>query len=309
MLENLLYFIVSCIALAAAAVFLVKSLSRIARFLGISEFSAAFIIMAIATSLPELFIGISSALSNNSELSLGNIIGSNILNLTLITGIIILLGKKIRTTKEEIIDSYFMIASILLIIVLYSIGSTLSRIDGVILLAFFLVSSYRTLKKRKKYKEKLKRKEKSKFFYFIIFIISLAILFISSKYAVEYASLLAFDLNLPQIVIGLVLLSVATTMPELVFGISAAVLKHKEMGIGDEIGTVIVNSALILGVVSVIFPIKAASLPFFTSAAFLLITGFIVASFIKTGRELKMKEGVYLILLYVLFLIIEFFIR
>ena len=66
MLLNILYFVLSCVILIASGALLVKSLSKISRFLRISEFSAAFIIMAIATSLPELFVGISSALSNNS---------------------------------------------------------------------------------------------------------------------------------------------------------------------------------------------------------------------------------------------------
>ena len=87
-LLNLFYFGLSSIFLILSGVFLVKSLTKIAKFLGISEFSAAFIIMAFASSVPELFVGISSAISGNPGLSLGNVIGANILNLTLISGII-----------------------------------------------------------------------------------------------------------------------------------------------------------------------------------------------------------------------------
>ncbi len=312
MLENILYFILSCIALIAGGIFLVKSLSKIARFLRISEFSAAFIIMAFSTSLPELFVGISSALSNNPGLSLGNVIGANILNLTLITGVIILVSKEIKTTRKIGKDAYFMLVAIILIIVLYIVGKSLSRTDGIILLCFFFFNSYRILQKGKKYTEKIKIDEKegrSKLFYLLVFIIALVVLFVSSSYVVKYASYLAVDFNLPRIVIGLFLLSIATTLPELVFGISAARLKHKEMSIGDEIGTILTNSTLILGVVSIITPIEVSFLPFLTSSIFMFIAAFIFATFLITGRKFETLEGVSLILLYILFLIIEFFIR
>jgi len=311
MLENLLYFTLSCVVLIASGIFLVKSLSKIAKFLRISEFSAAFIIMAIATSMPELFVGISSAIAGSPELSLGNVIGANILNLTLITGIIILVSKEIKTNKKIGKDAYFMLAGIILIILLYMLGNSLSRIDGIILLAFFFINSYRVLKKRKKYPKKIKngQERKNKFQYLLIFLIALIGLFISSAFVVKYASNLAIDLNFPKIIIGLFLLSIATTLPELVFGISASKLKHKKMGIGDQIGTIIANSTLILGIVALISPIKVAFLPFLTSAIFMIIAAFIFLTFLITGKKFETLEGISLILVYVLFVIIEFFIK
>ncbi len=311
MIENIIYFALSCAVLIVSGVYLVKSLSKIARFLHISEFSAAFIIMAIATSFPELFVGISSGLSGNSALSLGNIIGANILNLTLITGIIILLSREIKTDKKIGKDGYFMLIGIILIIALFIIGKTLSRLDGVILLCFFFISSYRVLKKRKKYPKKIENGGgvQRKFIYLLIFLVALVCLFISSNYVVEYASALAIDFKFPQIIIGLFLLSIATTLPELVFGISASRLKHKEMSIGDQIGTIIVNSTLVLGVVAIISPITAVFAPFLISAIFMFIAGFLFLTFLITGRKFETIEGVSLILIYVLFVIIEFFIK
>lgn len=311
MLTNILYFILSCVVLIVSGSLLVKSLSKIARFLRISEFSAAFIIMAIATSMPELFVGVSSAISKIPELSLGNVIGANILNLTLIAGIIILVGKEIKTTKKIGKDAYFMLIAIILVILLYMVNKSLSRIDGIILLGFFIINSYRILKKRKKYPKKIKnnQEQKKKFLYLLIFLIALIGLFISSNYAVKYASALAVDLNLPKLIIGLFLLSIATTLPELVFGVSAVKLKHKEMGIGDQIGTIVTNSTLILGIVSIISPIKVAFMPFIVSAIFMFIAGFIFVTFLITGRKFETLEGISLILIYVLFVIIEFFIK
>jgi len=311
LLTNAIYFGISCLFLIASGTLLVKSLSMISRMLRISEFSAAFIIMATATSLPELFVGISAATQGNPALSLGNVIGANILNLTLITGIIILLSKEIKTNKKVEKDAYFMLFGIILIILLYIIGKTISRIDGVLLLGFFGLNFYRTLRKRKKFKKKIENgvSRKNKFLPLLIFIVAFIILVASSQFVVRYAQALAVDLALPQILIGLFLLSIATTLPELVFGISAAKMEHNEMGIGDEIGTILANSTLILGIVAILHPIEAVFLPFITSAIFMFIAAFVFTTFLITGRKLETLEGISLILLYVLFVIIEFFIK
>lgn len=311
-IENIVYFLLSSLVLVISGIFLVRSLTKISRFLGISEFSAAFIIMAFATSIPELFIGISSALSGNPSLSLGNVIGANILDLTLITGIIVLFAKKIKFKREKIGEELnIMLISIILLIFLFGIGKELSRIDGVILLGVFFIHVYRIFKKKKgQNKNKIKGGEKgSKSLWLAIFLMALVGLFISSSFVVSTASALALDFNFPSIVVGLFLLSFATTLPELVFGITASKLNHKSMAIGDQIGTVVANSTLILGVVAIIKPITAEFIPFIISGIFMFIAAFIFATFIKTGKKLESSEGISLILIYVLFIIIQLFIR
>jgi Ca2+/Na+ antiporter len=134
-------------------------------------------------------------------------------------------------------------------------------------------------------------------------------LFISSNFVVTYATEVANELNFPKILIGLFLLSIATTLPELTFGISASNLRHKEMAIGDQIGSVVTNTALILGIVALIHPITADFMPFLTSAIFMFVSAFIFVTFLRTGKRLERFEAVSLILLYVLFIVIEIFIR
>lgn len=311
MLTNILYFIVSCTVLIISAAYLVKSLVKIARFLRISEFTAAFIIMAFATSVPELFVGISSALSNAAPLSLGNVIGSSILHLTLIMGIFVLIGNgiKISSTKSEK-EIYFVLTSIILLILLYLIGMSLSRFDGSLLLGFFLYNSYRIFKKRKKYQKKFGKNNIQKTEIVIttsIFIISLFLLIFSSHFIVKYASMLANDLNIPSLLIGLFLLSFSTTLPEFAFGIRAIKMHHKELALGDLTGGVLTNLGLVIGLVAIISPITTSFLPFIISAIFLFVSAFIFTTFLESDKELGKNEGIALILLYILFLIIEIF--
>ncbi len=310
---NGLYFILSALVLVVSGGLLVKSLSKISRFLRISEFSAAFIIMALATSIPEMFVGISSALAGNPQLSLGNIIGANILDFTLIVGVVVLISKNINLKGKDVDkDIYLMMIAVTLVLVLYIIGNSLSRIDGIILVLFFIINVFYRLKRRGKYSKKYKKnhiKRISVVLNVFVFTLALILLFFSSKYLVEYASLLAIDFNLPQIVVGLFLLSIATTLPELVFGISASKMEHKGMSIGNLTGTILANSTLVLGLVAIISPIQAEFLPFLVSGLFMFICGFIFIAFAKSGKKLETIEGVGLILLYVLFVSIELFIK
>jgi cation:H+ antiporter len=269
--------------------------------------------MALATSIPELFVGISSALSNVPSISLGNVIGASILNLTLIMGIFILVGGGIKMNNGKVgKDIYYVLFSIILLITLFLIGQSLSRIDGLILLAFFVLNSYRMFQKRRKYEAKLRENNIKRLeivLNVVIFMIALVALFLSSGYAVKYASLLAIDFQLPEIIIGLFLLSIATTLPELILGVRAIKLGHKEMAIGDQTGTVLANIALIVGIVALISPIKAEFTPFFVSSIFLLISTFIFITFLKSEKELKIGEGIGLILLYVFFMIVQFLMK
>ncbi|MFH1307988.1 MAG: hypothetical protein ABIH72_03990 [archaeon] len=313
LVNNFIYFIISAAFVVVSGIYLVKSLTKISHFLRISEFTAAFIIIAVATSLPELFVGISSALQGTPAISLGNVIGANILDITIITGIFVLLGRGIKLNINRIgNDVYYMLGSVILVFILFFIGNSLSRIDGAILLGVFFINLIRMIRKRKQYPAtfidgRIKRWEIV--FYVFLFISSLILLFLSSSFAVKYASLIAIDLSLPEIMVGLFLVSLATTLPELVFGIEAVMMGHKGMSIGDQTGTVFTNLTLIIGVVALIHPITPDYLSFLVAGVFMFISAFIFTTFVYSGRRLDILEGVGLVLLYVAFAIIEFFIK
>ncbi len=311
LLLDLTYFFLACVVLVISGTGLVKTLTKIAQFLKLSEFVAAFIIMAAATSLPELFVGITSALAKKPALSFGNIIGANILDLTLVLGIIILTARGIKIKERGLKrDAMWMSFIAILPLILFMIGNSLSRFDGAILLLVFLAYSYRMLK-RQRSNERLKdgvgRYEIV--FAILLFVVCLVLLFISANFIVQYASKLAVELSLPPIMIGLFLISIGTTLPELTFGVRAAMLRHGEMALGDQIGTVIFNATFIIGLTALIYPISAAFTPFVIASAFLLLVSFLVITFIESGSVLGVKEGVFLILIYIFFIMVEFYMK
>jgi cation:H+ antiporter len=310
MLSNLIYFLIACSFLAGSAIILVKLLKKLAIILGITDFAAAFIIMAAATSLPELFVGITSAIAKTPSLSFGNILGADILDISLLLGVMIIAAGGIKTKEKGMKrDSIIMIIAVSLLPILYLIGNSISRIDGFILLSFYLTYTGFIIKTRKI--EKTKKQQKpgiiDSILTILLFIGCLGVLFLSSNSVVKYSTLLSSDLNLPPIVIGLFLISFGTTLPELSFGVSAALMKHGEMAIGDQVGTVIFNSTFIVGVTALIHPITTAFMPFFIASFFLLFLSLVYSRFISSSNNLTKKEGWILIGLYLIFLTIQFY--
>ena len=312
LITNILIFALACIVLVTSGTLLVKTLTKIAAFLKLSEFVVGFIIMAFATSIPELFVGITSAIAKNPALSLGNVIGANIINLTLVIGIAVLLGRGIKIeSRKTKTDALYMVFIAALPMVLMIIGGSLSRIDGIILLAAFALYARRILQQRKLFKKEVEDgiKRKEIISTTILFVFSLVLLFLSARFVVEYATVLSGDLALPPIIVGLFIISIGTTLPELTFGTRAVLAGHSEMALGNSIGSVIVNSTLVLGIASILCPITANILLFSVGAIFMVMIAFLFATFVESGNKLYIKEGISLILLYIFFVIIEFYIK
>ncbi len=311
LLINTALFLLSCIFLVIAGTGLIKSLLTIGAYFRLSEFVVAFIIMGVSTSISELFVGITSALKGIPSLSLGNVLGANILDLTLIAGLSIILGRQIKIKKKVIKrDSMLMILVAILPVVLMGIGNELSRIDGIILLFSFFFFYWHVIHHKKEFRH-TEHNHLSKYKIIsspIIFAASLIILFFSANYVVKYGTLIALNLNFPNILVGLFFVSLGTTLPELTFELRAMKSNHPELAFGDLMGSIVTNSSLILGVVALINPITANFYIFLTSAVFMIAMCFLFSAFVNSARITTM-HGITLILLYILFIIVELSIR
>jgi len=312
MMLNLLIFIAAIAVLVISGSIMVRSLAKIAAFLHISEYVIGFILLAFATSLPELFVGISSAINKSPSIILGTVIGSNIANLTIIIGIPILLarGLKIESKKTKN-DSLWMTGLAALPLVLMVIGNVISRIDGIILIVAFSIYIYKLIREGKQFSREIGDGISRKMIVITVFmfVISLILLYVSSDKVVEYAQLLAVDFAIPALFIGLFMIAIGTSLPELVAGISSVVHGYHDMGVGNIIGSVIANSTLVLGVSALIFPITSAFLLFIISISFMLVVAIIFTAFVEEGNKISWIQGIALILLYVFFLIVEFYIK
>ena len=308
---NALFFALSCIILVISGSWCVRSLAKLTKALRLNEFAVGFIIMAVSTSIPELFVGITSAFEGTPLLSVGNLIGANIIALTLISGIIILLRRGIKIKSRTIRkDALYMFFITLIPLALFVFDKELSRLDGVILIIVFALYILKILRQEKEFKSHLKDGFRINILFSLLaFIASLVLLFISSEMAVRFATALSIEFAIPIIFIGLFFISVGTILPELIFESSAVLKGHPEMALGTVIGSVVANITLILGIVALIAPISGNFILLLSSAIFMVIVSFIFATFVESGSKLSWKEGVSLIMLYTFFVIIEFYIK
>jgi len=309
LIMSFLFFIIACIGLAGSGHLVVKSLIKVDKYYHVREFVIGFLLIGIATSMPELFVGIMSALNNISSLSFGNILGAAIVDLTLVVGIVAFLGKDVKFEAEIEKRTLFIIAAMIILPLILFLDQELSRFDGIILITVFFLYIITLLIRRKKFKVAkdgfVSRKEVRKDI--ILFIISLISLIVSARIIVYAASQIAMELFLPPIFIGLVIVSIGTSLPELFFETDSVLKGHSSIAIGDLLGSLAFNSSLILGIVSLISPIRANFSSFIVSSVFIVISLLTFLVFARTGKEITRKEGIVLLMFYILFIIVSIF--
>jgi len=321
---SLFWFAAGILALVWSGGVVVRSLTRISVFLGVSTFFTSFVLMAFATTLPEFGVGVSAALSGNPTLALGNVFGTNIVNLTLIIGLVALIGGGIRLDSRG--AAFFSYSKWFDVVLIFSpiallIDGVLSRAEGGLLLGLFLFHMIRIFMAKEflsyshPFMEEASSPRAGTLHFFVrdmgIFMGSVALLLGSSFVVVESAHFLGLSLGIPQILLGLFVVALGTSLPELVFGIRSALLKSGGASLGNLLGAAVLNSTWVLGVTALIHPI-VLSVPalFFASALFVILSVGVVVFFLRSQNRLGVREALILIGVYVLFVafqtIVEF---
>ena len=318
---NFLLLIVGIFILVRSGIYIVKALVNITHFLNVSEFTLSFILMAFATTLPEFGVGISSALSGQPMISLGNVFGSNILNLSFILGLIVLISGKLESNGEITAhrgwaNFFFGISPIILLLDL-----ELSRIDGLILIGLFFLQLVRIFKiseiiqhRRDFWKTFINhfndREDKFGIKYFLknIMIFSLAsgFLLLSSSIIISSIEKISFKVGVSELLLSIFIVALGTSLPELFFGIKAILSKNYGLSLGNLYGASVFNSTWILGLTALIYPIKIIETNsyYFTAATMILVL-FLANLFLWTFKKISRREGIVLLLIYLSFLIIQ----
>ncbi len=311
---NIFLFTISCSALVYAGMWAVKSLTRIAQFLGWKEFIVASVSMAFITSLPEFFIGITSAIHKKPELSFGDIIGSNIIALTLVIGLGAILAKGLKFDGKILQKSAGYASVIALMPLLLLIDGKISRIDGIILILISIVYFHHLLSKEERFSKVLSNVfngNSVSFKLFLkdmgIFLGSACLMLLSAEGIVSSILNIAKAFHMPLVTIGMFLVAIGTSLPEITFGIRSATTKHKGMILGDILGSVVINSTLVLGIVALICPFQVYDFsPYFSGIIFTTITCLLFVFFARTGHKITRKEAYVLLCVYVLFVFTQF---
>ena len=305
MLESVLLVVGIVLLVKGADVFVDKSL-LLARKLGVSSLVIGLTIAALGTSLPELVVSITSAWKKTTDIAIGNIVGANIANIILILGIVLMmtpLTLKKATIWREIPISFFAALFLLIAVnkTFFDHQGRITRIEGIIMLSFFVLFMYHIylLIKNKKTKNR-DDKEIQKIPHIKLYgkiILGLAALSLGGQWVVNGVVEIAQKVGVSQFLISSTIVAVGTTLPELFTSIAAIRKKEFDLAIGNIIGSNIFNILFILGITSVITPISHPISANF-NILFLIFVTLLIFLFLFIGEKYKLKKWQGLVFLF-----------
>ena len=310
---NFIFLVVGFFVLIYGANLLVDSASSLAKKLNVPNIVIGLTIVAFGTSSPELVVNIFAAIEHNSSIALGNVVGSNIFNILAILGISSLIYPLTVKTKTTWIEIPLSLLSAIILIVLAndilidkSSISVLSRIDGIIFIAFFLIFIVYNIQliKTGNFDEEFTTKNYSIKKSVLFILIGFTSLVVGGKLIVSSSINIARIIGISERIISLTIISIGTSLPELATSVIAARKKNVDIAIGNIVGSNIFNVFFILGTSAIIYPVSVSM-----SSQYDLLVNIIVSLllfifiFTGKGRKIERWEGIIFLVLYFLYII------
>lgn len=298
--------------LIKGADFFVIGSSNIARLLRVPPILIGLTIVAFGTSSPEATVSIIAALEGSSGVSLGNVIGSNIFNITLVVGLTAIISPlkvESETIRKEI--PFALLASIVLLVLVSDVAlqamsaNLLTRSDGFIFLLFFAVFLYyifevvRTSREKIMFEPKTLNDPWGKNILFTL--LGLGAIILGGDLVVKNSTQIAFAYGMSETLVGLTIVAIGTSLPELVTSITAALKKQSEIALGNIVGSNIFNILFVLGASSVISPLSVSGRIYIDVILMILLT-IVLLLFSRTRFTVGKFEGMFLVIAYVLYL-------
>lgn len=320
LLKAILILVIGFVLLIKGADFFVEGSSSVAKKFHVPAMLIGMTIVAMGTSLPECAVSVTASLANNNSLAVSNVIGSNIFNLMVVCGACALFSP--LTIRQDTLKKEFPLSIICaaLMLVLGYIGMTLGHIDGIIFLVLFVGYLLWMIQSAKKARAAVLSDpaqsgqiEQSEFveeniailptWKSLVFIMGgmIAIKF-GGDFVVNGASSIASSMGLSQTLIGLTIVAMGTSLPELVTSLVAAKKGEVDMALGNVIGSDIFNILFVLGIATAISPISFL-MENVIDIILLIIMSVIVLAFAWTRQQINRKEGILMLLMYAAYMV------
>jgi cation:H+ antiporter len=306
-IDVLLFFLGLVVLLKGASLF-TDNASKIARSIGVSDIVIGLTLVAFTTSLPELSVSVMSVMRGASGIAIGNVIGSNIANIGLVLGLAALLTPGIQAGKTELRQGFVMLA-ITLVAVLFIIDG-LSPIKGAILVAMLFFYVYYLIKnkslqgglvKKMIERESLRRG-------MVLCVVGGAGVIIGAELIITASVSLARTFSISETIIGLTIVAVGTSLPELATSVTAALKRLQGIALGNIIGSNVFNLLMVLGVSAIAGTIVVESMILIYSIPMMLLLTAILILLMRAENKLGRFDGTALLLLYAFFIYLKFFV-
>ncbi len=303
MLETFIWFAAGLIALIAGAELLVRSVSRLAVVIGISKLIISLTVVAFGTSAPELAISIRAGIAGNTDLMLGNIIGSNITNTLLILGMAALIIPLKVHVKLIRWDVPIMIA-ITVAVYFFALNGAISFVECMILTCILIGYMIFLIRQGGDTDFKIKVKEKRKptviLLHSVLSITGLYVLITGASWLINSSLIFAEMAGVSELTIGLTVLAIGTSLPEIVVVLIAAIRREKDIAVGSIIGSNILNFLAVLGISGLFIPgaIPVQDVLIRFDMILLIIASLLCVPIFYTGHKIVPWEGMLFLFLY-----------
>ena len=282
--------------------FLVKSAASLAKKLNISPFLIGVTVVSFGTSAPELIVSLKAAFNGSSGIAIGNVIGSNIANLALVLRITVLI-RPIVLDPKKLRFSWFAMLVASLMFLGFSIDGILDRVDGLFLISGLILFLILSIRKRDDsfVEEELEKTLKTNLIP-VYFIFGAAGLYYGSELLVDSAITIAKSFGISEFIIGVSVVALGTSLPELVTSIIAIIKGQSSISVGNLIGSNVFNIFAVLGITSAVNPLKADSFLIAIDLPIMLGVTLLTWLFLLVSKKLGRVEGLLLITIYIMYI-------
>ena len=311
-MDNIL-FLLSFVMLFLGGEFLVKSSVAIALKMRISTLVVGMTVVSFATSAPELFVSIKSALDGITDITFGNVIGSNIANITLVLGLTAMVFQ-IKITKQTYLLNYpvMLFTCVLFGVILY-FTREISQLTGFVFVSLLIAFVFILIKKSRKENTQLSEDEKKEYQNFVktpfyvsalYMIAGVLLLAFGSEFLVNGVGKIAESFNVSERVISVSLVALGTSIPELATSLVAAFRKESNLAIGNLIGSNIFNVLAVLGITSIITPIQLNNSTIMNDYLWMMTSILLlgVLIYVFSRKILTRIEGAFMLIFYIVFM-------
>ncbi|MDP2647800.1 MAG: hypothetical protein Q8P35_00950 [Candidatus Yanofskybacteria bacterium] len=302
----LIFLALSIFLVVRSADFAIFYSTKVAKSFLLPKYVLGFIVVAVIGILPEAFISVSSALKDIPSFGLGTLFGSNVADLTLIFALVVLISGRELKIESKIINNRFFYVAIIALPIIFGLNGYYSRPEGVILILAGFLFYFLILRKSGFSVDAVKESFSARDI--ALLVISMATLLIGAHLTVQYGVDLAQSININPVIIGMFIVALGTTLPELLFSIRAAKHQHDSLALGDILGTVVADATIVVGIMAVIKPFVFQQSIIYVTGVFMVLAISLLMYLMRSGRVLMKREVFILLVFYLVFVSAELFI-
>lgn len=310
---ELITLVIFIFILSKSSSVVVENAEKLAVFFGVSTLAVGMLLIAVATSLPELAVSVASSTAQEGAIAAGNVFGSNIANVLLVLGTgAFLYGFRVGRGMLEGLALVLLLTTVISVYIVYHSligGNALGFVEGALLLLLAAWYAFRMLSRKKVEREAAEKPvgRREGLQAFLFFVAGIIVVIISSNFVVDSAVKLAEIAGLSKSFIGATLIALGTSLPELSIDLQAIRRKQFGLALGDAIGSNMANITLVLGAAAAINPIVVQLEVFAAALLFAVVANMVFLYIAAVKGKFKRKDGLLLLALYLVYLVVIFY--